>query len=78
MQRTQPAAGALLFADRRHHQQIARARRRHVGHAQRLFLVGLGLGLGGIQQFPRRAPQQTLRTEAAFGIAGAVARPAVR
>ena len=72
VQRAQPSAGALLLADGRHHQEIAGARRRHVSDAQRFLFVGLGFAPGGVQQFPRRAPQQTLRAEAAFGIAGAV------
>ncbi len=72
MQGTEPAALAIFFPDGGDHEEIARAGCRDVGHAGGLFLVGLLLGRRGVQQFPRRAPEQTLRAQAAIGIREAV------
>ena len=73
MQRTQPAALTVLFADGRNYQQVAGARCRDVGDAQRFLFIGATLRFGGIEQFPGRAPQQALRTEARVLVAEAVA-----
>jgi hypothetical protein len=64
---------SVFFADGGDHQQVTRPRRGHVGNAQRLILFGFGFFLGGIEQFPRCAPENALCAHAPLGIAVAIA-----